>query len=337
MSESSPQSLAAIVEKPRAEDVLAALREEGCYDADRRVTEHGDDAVALPVTERPQDVSVAAVIERETPRRSRSLEDLLADRGWSSGELAAAPGSWAVVGDVILVRLAEDCPRPKEVGEALLDLHGNARTVLERRSIDGPHREPDVAVLAGSGETATVQREHGVEYALDLSEVMFSPGNKAERRRMGNVVDSDDAVFDMFAGIGYFTLPMAVAGATVTAVERNPTAFEYLRENVERNDVADRVGTYRADCRTVEATADRVVMGHYDAHAYLDHALEALTPGGMLHYHEATPEARLPERPIQRIERATEEVGRAVETTTVHRVKTYSEGVVHVVVDAVVG
>jgi tRNA wybutosine-synthesizing protein 2 len=29
----------------------------------------------------------------------------------------------------------------------------------------------------------------------------------------------------MFAGIGYFTLPMARAGATVTAVEHNPTSF----------------------------------------------------------------------------------------------------------------
>jgi tRNA wybutosine-synthesizing protein 2 len=335
MSESS-QSLAAIVEKPRAESALDALREEGCYDTGRRVTEHGDDAVALPVTERPQDVPVAAVIERETQRRFRTLEDLLAARGWRDSELAATPGSWAVVGDVILVTLDEDCPRPEEVGDALLELHGNATTVLERLDISGPHREPEVAVLAGSGETATVHREHGVEYALDHSEVMFSPGNKAERARMGTVVDRDDAVLDMFAGIGYFTLPMAVAGATVTAVERNPTAFEYLQENVERNAVAERVATYRADCRTVETTADRVVMGHYDAHAYLDHALEALAPGGTVHYHEATPEARLPSRPVDRIERAAAAADRAVETTTVHRVKTYSEGVVHVVVDAVI-
>jgi tRNA wybutosine-synthesizing protein 2 len=328
--------LAAIVEKPRAEDALAALREEGCYDAERQVAEHGDDAVALPVTKRPRGVSVAAVIERETPPRSRTLDDRLAARGWSDSELAAAPGSWAVIGDVILVTLDAECPRPGEVGEALLELHGNATTVLERRGIDGPHREPDVAVLAGSGETATVQREHGVEYALDLAEVMFSPGNKAERARMGRIVDQGDTVFDMFAGIGYFTLPMAVGGAAVTAVERNPAAFEYLCENVERNAVTDRVATYRADCRSVGATADRVVMGHYDAHAFLDHALEALEPGGTLHYHEATPEQRLPERPTQRIERAAAETDRCVETTTVHRVKTYSEGVVHVVVDAVV-
>jgi tRNA wybutosine-synthesizing protein 2 len=330
------ESLAAIVEKPRAEVAMAALREEGCYDAKRQVTEHGDDAVALPITERPRDVSVAAVIERETPRRSRTLEDLLAARGWSEAEIATAPGSWAVLGEVILVTLAEECPRPGAVGEALLELHGNAKTVLERRGIDGPHREPDVAVIAGSGETVTVHREHGIEYALDLEAVMFSPGNKAERARMGDVVERGESVVDMFAGIGYFTLPMAVAGASVTAVERNPGSFEYLRKNVERNDVAERVSTYRADCRDVEATADRVVMGHFDANEYLDHALSLLSPGGTLHYHEATPADRLPERPVGRIERAARELDRDVRSATVNRVKTYSEGVVHVVVDAVV-
>jgi tRNA wybutosine-synthesizing protein 2 len=334
MPASESKSLAAIVAKPRAETALSAIREEGCYDEDRQVTEHGDDTVALPLTERPENVSVTAVIERETPRRARTLEDLLAARGWSEDELGTAPGSWAVLGDVILVSLEAECPRPGDVGEALLELHGNATTVLERRGIDGPHRKPDVVVLAGSGETATVHREHGVEYAMDLAAVMFSPGNKAERKRMGDVVEEGEAVFDMFAGIGYFTLPMARGGATVTAVERNPASFEYLRENVDRNDVGNRVATYRADCRTVDATADRIVMGHYDAHAFLDHALGALSPGGTVHYHEATPENRLPERPLERIERSAAEVDRRVESWTCRRVKTYSEGVVHVVLDA---
>ncbi len=153
---------------------------------------------------------------------------------------------------------------------------------------------------------------------------MFSPGNKAERARMGDIVAADERVLDMFAGIGYFTLPMARAGAQVTAVERNPTAFRFLVENVMLNDVDERVHPYRADCRDVvpgfaeEARADRIVMGYYEAsapraedsrappdasHEYLDSALDALTPGGVLHMHEATPDALVFDRPIERLER----------------------------------
>ncbi|MFB6141504.1 MAG: methyltransferase domain-containing protein, partial [Halosimplex sp.] len=147
---------------------------------------------------------------------------------------------------------------------------------------------------------------------------------------------------DMFAGIGYFALPMARAGAEVTAIERNPAAFEYLLENVRRNGVADRVRPYRADCRDVleqvdsatDVRADRIVMGYYEAHEYLDSALGALEPGGVVHVHEATPEALVPDRPVDRLREAAAERDRSVEVLDTRRVKGYSEGVAHVVVDA---
>ena len=316
--------------------------------------------MAVPVTDPPSSVEVREVVQQVGEPRLRTLEDHLRQRGWSDEELDAAPSSWAVVGSVVLVDVG-DTPRPEEVGQALLALHGEADTVLSRGGISGAHREPDVAVLAGEGDTETVHTEHGTQYGLDLAEVMFSPGNKAERARMGEIVregegvrtseSSDSAngdaassegehVLDMFAGIGYFTLPMARAGAQVTAVERNPTAFRYLVENVRRNGVDDRVRPYRADCRDVVAglgeaeTVDRVMMGYYEAHEYLDAALEALRPGGVVHMHEATPEALVFDRPVERLEAAAADADRSVEVLETRTVKGYSEGVDHVVVDA---
>ncbi|QSG05803.1 class I SAM-dependent methyltransferase [Halapricum desulfuricans] len=342
--------LAVVVAKPRAQDVIDTLQEEGVYDADRSVTEHGEDAVAIPVTAPPETVSSREVVRQVGEPRLRTLEDHLRERGWSDGEIDAAPGSWAVIGSVVLVEMG-DAPRPGEVGDALLTMHGEADTVLSRGPISGTHREPDVEVVAGEGDTRTVHREHGIEYGLDLSAVMFSPGNKAERARMGEIVDADDRVLDMFAGIGYFTLPMADAGAKVIAVEHNPTAFEFLLENAMRNGVTDRVQAYRADNRDVlgegldafgdPPTVDRIVMGYYDAtepdgdgYAYLDPAIEALEPGGIMHVHEATPEQLAFDRPIERIEDAAGAQGRTVEVLDTRRVKGYSEGVAHVVVDA---
>jgi tRNA wybutosine-synthesizing protein 2 len=342
--------LAAVVAKGRTETVIDELRAEGVYDDSRRVRPFGDDATAIPVTAPPERTRVREVVRQEPTPRLRGLEDHLRERGWTDDELARAPGSWAVIGSVVLVEVG-DAPRPEEVGEALLELHANADTVLARGGIDGVTREPDVTVLAGAGDTETVHTEHGTKYALDLAEVMFSPGNKAERARMGDITEVDERVFDMFAGIGYFTLPMARAGAHVTATEINPDSFRYLLENARLNGVDDRVDLYRADCRDVAGTveADRVVMGYFDASEprsedsqtesgqsweYLDAALDALEPGGILHLHEATPEDLVFERPIERLETAAAEAGRSVEVLDTRRVKGYSEGVAHVVVDA---
>jgi tRNA wybutosine-synthesizing protein 2 len=336
--------LSAVVEKPRAQAAIGSLRAEGVYDDDRSVYECGDETVAIPVTAPPETTTVLEVIEEAGEPRLRTLADHLRERGWTDEEIESAPSSWAVIGSVVLVDVA-DVSNPGDLGEALLAMHGEADTVLAREGISGTFREPSVRVIAGEGDTATVHREHGTTYAMDLAEVMFSPGNKAERARMSEVVEDGETVLDMFAGIGYFTLPMARAGAHVTAVERNPDAFSYLVENVMQNEVQDRVETYRADCRDVidggeagEApfSFERVVMGYYEAHEFLDHALHALEPRGTVHMHEATPEALVPDRPVGRLRDAAEHADRTLEEWTIREIKGYSEGVFHVVVDGVV-
>lgn len=348
--------LAAVVRKPDSETTIAALREEGVYDATRKVRERDDRLVELPVTDPPSATDVLDVVEQVEPeRRLPDLESHLREMGWTDEEIARAPSSWAVVGSVLLVTFGDDGDDGdrgaegssgddeeargidrEEVGEALLALHGEADTVLANEGVSGDHREPSVSVVAGAGDTETVHTEHGTRYALDLAEVMFSPGNKAERARMGEAVAPDERVFDMFAGIGYFTLPMARAGADVTAVERNPAAFRYLIENAMLNDVSERVSAFRADCRDVEVTprADRVVMGYYEAHEYLDSALAALAPGGVVHMHEATPDDLLWDRPVSRLREAAADAGREIEILDRRTVKSHSEGVWHVVVDA---
>lgn len=332
---------AAIVEKPRAERAAESLEAEGIYDSCRRIEAYDADRVALPVTHPPAETDVQAVVDLDLPIRERGLADVLRSHGVPDHVVEAAPASWAVIGDVVLVDFGDvsageplDCAARRTVGEALLEVHGDADTVLARGGISGTRRDPAGEVVAGTGDTETVHAEHGIEYALDLSETMFSPGNKAERARMGDVVSADERVFDMFAGIGYFSLPMARAGASVTAAEIDPESHRRLVGNASRNDVAAQLDAILGDCRSVETTADRVVMGYYDAHEYLDSALDAVVSGGVVHLHEATPEALFPDRPIDRLRDAAAAANRSVETLDIRRVKSHSAGVVHGVVDA---
>jgi len=353
MSDSQSDPLALVVPKESVDPTLDALREAGTYDDERRLVEYDEDRIAIPVRTPQDQQAVPADLQGELVRqtdpeyRTRGLEDVLRERGWRDEAIARVPNSWAVLGTVVLISLGgadggDDAvgkdgftdDQETEIGEALLDLHGGADTVLAREGISGEAREPSVRLIAGEGDTETVHTEHGIDYGMDLARVMFSPGNKAERKRMGEVVEPGERVFDMFAGIGYFTLPMAAAGAQVTATEINPEAFRYLLKNAVNNGVQDRIAAYRADCRDVDTAADRVVMGYYDAHEYLDAALDALEPGGVVHLHEAVPDDLLWDRPVGHLQDAASSAGREVEILDRRRVKTHSEGVYHVVLDA---
>ena len=375
-SEDRDAPLAAVVAKPRAEVATASLRAEGVYDDGRSVRAFDAATVALPVTRAPQETDVRRVVRQPDPEyRSREIADYLRERGWGEDAIAAAPGSWAVVGSVVLVDDG-DYHDERELGDALLDLHADADTVCVRGGVSGVHRTPDLRVVAGSGDTETVHVEHGTRYALDCATVMFSPGNQAERVRMGDVVADGERVFDMFAGIGYFALPMARAGANVTAVEPNPAAYRYLVENAKLNDVTANLQAILGDCRDVETTADRVVMGYYgvsdgdsrsgdgetaahsetaadasdgtgasaaapsgreqEAFDFLPAALDALEPGGVVHVHAAVHESDLPDGPADRVRDAVADRGREATVDAVRTVKSHSAGVAHVVVDATV-
>ncbi len=145
---------------------------------------------------------------------------------------------------------------------------------------------------------------------------------------------------------------MARAGAQVTATEINPAAFRYLLENAVLNGVSEHVDAYLEDCRVLadRISADRVVMGYYgygtagedseksetrenEAHEFLEAALTALDSGGVLHYHEATPEPELWDRPVERLEAAVDAAGRTGSVLERRQIKSHSAGVQHVVVD----
>ena len=69
--------------------------------------------------------------------------------------------------------------------------------------------------------------ENGIRQSFDLTRVMFSRGNVTEKRRFGStLVQPNESVLDLYAGIGYFTLPALIHGKAqhVTCCEWNPDA-----------------------------------------------------------------------------------------------------------------
>jgi tRNA wybutosine-synthesizing protein 2 len=255
----------------------------------------------------------------------------------------ALPRRWERLGDVLVVRGIHDrFPDASLVARTYAEVL-DARIVLEDlEGITGAKREPTMKHLWGDGPTETTLVQHGIHYTLDPARVMFSSGNLEERARMGRVQAEGETVVDLFAGIGYFTLPLLVkAGARrAIACELNPVSAHYLEQNARRNGVLDRLEVRVGDCRenAPRAVADRVVSGWFPhGHTYLQTALDALRDeGGMLHYHD-TAHAERPEELREHLEAACEATGRPLEDVDLRVVKNYAPGVVHVVADAQVG
>lgn len=270
--------------------------------------------------------------------RNPELADLLAD-SISPGERKLLPKGWSILGKVIIVKID---PRIEElkgrIGDALLEIYPRCFSVLLDRGVGGPFREPDREVIAGSAKTETVHREDGVVFKLDPMRTMFSAGNLKERMRMGRL-GGGETVVDMFAGIGYFTLPMAVHSRPkkIIAIEINPIAYGYLAENVRLNRVEEVVQPILGDCAvaTPKGVADRAVMGYVGTtDQYLDAAIAALRAGGALHYHQTVPEKLYPRKLEEDLAGAGERAGRSMKIERSARVKKYSPGMLHAVVDA---
>ncbi|VVB67377.1 tRNA(Phe) (4-demethylwyosine(37)-C(7)) aminocarboxypropyltransferase [uncultured archaeon] len=205
--------------------------------------------------------------------------------------------------------------------------------------IEGQLREPQRETIAGI-KTETVHKENGVLFRLDARKIMFSAGNLKERMRM-SLVGKDEFVVDMFAGIGYFTLPMAVHSRPrkIMAIELNPNAYHYLCQNIHLNHVEEIVFPILGDCmkETPQGVADRVVMGMVQVtDKYLQKAILALRPGGVLHYHQTVHSWKFPDAVAKDVIDAAAALGRKAAILQCIKVKKYSPGVVHAVVDAAI-
>ena len=188
------------------------------------------------------------------------------------------------IGEIVILN-----KKDKKTAERLLLYMPNTKTVMYKTgSIFGKYREPKLKKLAGNG-TVTIHKEHGCLFKIDVEKIMWSKGNHKERIRLTELVKKGEVIVDMFAGIGYFSIPLAKHSKVkrIYAIELNPVSFSYLLDNIKLNKTR-KIKPINADCMSVEIPekADRVLMGLLpSSKEYLPKALDLVKPGGVIHYH----------------------------------------------------
>lgn len=188
---------------------------------------------------------------------------------WSAELEADLPRSWQRHGDLLL--LSEDCFQAKqwrhlepELWETVASALGVQRLAKRGRVSPDSTRTPAVRMLLGDhGWVEHV--DNGIRYKFDVTQCMFSFGNITEKLRVASLPCAGEVLVDLYAGIGYFTLPFLVhaEAAFVHACEWNPHAVVALRNNLDLNGVADRCQIHFGDNRKLKLSnvADRVNLG----------------------------------------------------------------------------
>ncbi len=254
------------------------------------------------------------------------------------------PRTCRITGKVAIVKLSCELEAwKKEIGNAIMEILP-VKTVCVLKRIEGIERKPIVEVIAGNG-TETLHKEHGCIYKIDVSKFMFSHGNKAEKLRIISLVRNGEIIADMFAGIGYFTIPLAklTKAKKIYAAEINPDTVKYLLENVKLNKVEEKIEVFEGDCREMckilaekGVKVDRVLMGYlFESEKFLPYALLISKKDTYIHFHFLSKEEEV-ENMLNKIKQITTDYNAEISIKSVKRVKSYAPRIYHMVADILV-
>ncbi len=322
------------VPKSQGEKAISIAGRLGLIDKSLSI-ERANDCLCIPLVRQPeteelsmlqgqvQQLEVASGDFEEKKQTSETLQQVLQNQ-LSPDLLAILPQAFDIVGDIVIIEVPQQLKaHEKLIGEAILQIHRNIKTVLGKAGdISGVYRVRDYTFIAGEHRTQTVHREFGCTYHVDVAKAYFSPRLSHEHERVASLVRSGEVVADLFAGVGPFSVLIGkrCPAARVYAVDLNPDAVELLKVNVRVNRVDNRVFPICADAREIAAgklkgAADRVIMNLPEtAIDFVDATCNAIKPqGGIAHFYGFVRSPDSIENLKQRFSEAVEKNGRKVE------------------------
>lgn len=201
-----------------------------------------------------------------------------------------------IIGDIAIIKLPDSsAAKAEDVAGAIMNRHKNVKTVLVQASaVTGDFRLRSLMLVAGENRTCTIHKESGCSFAVDVGSCYFSPRLLHERMRIARLVQPNEVVVNMFAGVGCFSIIIArhTQAEKVFSIDMNPVAVKFMEENIRRNRVYGKVVPLLGDAKaTIDARlqrcADRVLMPLPEkAFEYSSCALSALkASGGWVHVH----------------------------------------------------
>jgi tRNA (guanine37-N1)-methyltransferase len=278
--------------KNRGEQTRRELIERGVVDKNLKIRTENDDLL-IPVLKHIEGYEIGI----------GDFEEIIIER--SPAEILGFSPAYEHIGDIAIIDRQQ--AQAHRVAQVLLK-QNRIKTVLQAESsVTGEYRTRSVSILAGEKRTKTLYRENKCRYLIDLSRVYFTPRLSTERARIADKINDGEIVVDMFAGVGPFSILIAkrYPRAHVIAIDKNPDAIRYLKENVKLNKV-ENIKIIDRDARDAVkeiSGADHVIMNlPHSAIEFLDAAFGVLKNGGIIHFYAIAHENDLFDGILKRIE-----------------------------------
>jgi len=319
------KSLCIRVNKKDGEAARRKLIELGVMDRNLKIIPDGEDLL-IPVVRAVENYSV----------EKRDFEEVKKEK--SIIEILGFAPAYEVIGDIAIIDQYES--NAQRIADALLQ-EKKVKTVFQSAgAVAGEYRTRELISLAGGKKTETLYKENGCRYLLDVSRVYFTPRLATERMRIANLVKNGEVVVDMFSGVGPFSILIAkkFSASRVIAIDKNPVAIEYLKENVRLNklkNVEIREGDAREEVEGI--SADHAIMNlPHSSLDFLGAAFNAIKKSGVIHFYAITHEDDLFDGTLRKIEDAAGKAGLKILQLNKRVVRPYAPYQYHVCIDFMV-
>lgn len=178
---------------------------------------------------------------------------------WNANELlkAVLPDevepltSFSRIGHIIHFNLRDEhVPYKEPIAKIFYDKTPGCRTVINKADIiESTYRNFQIELLKGEADYQVEVKENGITFEFDFSNVFWNPRLIAEHDRLVNLLNPNDVLYDVFAGVGPFSIPAGKKRVKVLANDLNPHSHKWLEHNVKKNKVEQYVKTFNKDGR----------------------------------------------------------------------------------------
>jgi tRNA (guanine37-N1)-methyltransferase len=184
-------------------------------------------------------------------------------------DLANVYNSYDIIGNIAIIKQRRaSASNAQTIAKAIMSVHKKVKTVAAQTSpVAGDYRLRNLKHIAGENRTTTIHKENGYLFHVDVEKCYFSPRLCHERMRIAKLVKPNETVVNMFAGVGCYSIAIAKHAPTakVFSIDVNPTAIQFMRENIRLNRVYTKVVPLLGDSkiiieRQLQHAADRVLM-----------------------------------------------------------------------------
>ncbi len=208
-------------------------------------------------------------------------------------ELELLRDRFDLIGNIAVIHIPEALEHKKHLIAKKLVERYNVKAVLRKiGSASTEFRVASYELLYGN-TTETIHRENKCCFKLDLAKVHFTLKLAMERARIASLVKAGEDILCLFAGAGPFPIVIAKQKEVeILAVEKNPVAIAYFRENLELNKVRGKIAIIQGDVEAIlpqlERKFDRIIMpSPYlkpgERFRYLKLALPLVKEQGVIH------------------------------------------------------